>query len=345
MWEQQTEGVGTTPIGESLPAGIADLPGEVSVIDDSGSESDLSDLSDDELEGEDEEGEKDLSITSASESEGGGEGVDEEGVETAASVDYFNTIASPEPADHSTESISPLMSPLSIADTPSNSNTPSTILPSSSQHLANPEMPVPLKSIHARRGLRLPSFMKRTGSSKSVNTRLESEGNSDAGPSGSGEVDGSTAATKEKEKGNKKRFSRKKSRRTTREGEGAEEEVTPKAARRRLRKSGGTTSGTTGTMEGGSKLKRRQTKRDYRYEAEDNIFGLVQIGMSIPFLVLLCGGEGWKLSVVLCWICDVEIKSAHNLPRFHNMLRTSWDMDPFVVCSFGRKIFRTRLVM
>lgn len=24
--------------------------------------------------------------------------------------------------------------------------------------------------------------------------------------------------------------------------------------------------------------------------------------------------------------------------------RTSWDMDPFVVCSFGKKVFRTRVI-
>ncbi|KAF6765662.1 phosphatidylserine decarboxylase-domain-containing protein [Ephemerocybe angulata] len=43
-------------------------------------------------------------------------------------------------------------------------------------------------------------------------------------------------------------------------------------------------------------------------------------------------------------IVMLEIQSADDLPRLSNMTRTGWDMDPFVVISFGKKVFRTRVI-
>ncbi|KIM40811.1 hypothetical protein M413DRAFT_446183 [Hebeloma cylindrosporum] len=40
----------------------------------------------------------------------------------------------------------------------------------------------------------------------------------------------------------------------------------------------------------------------------------------------------------------LEIQGADDLPRLANMTRTGWDMDPFVVISFGKKVFRTRVI-
>ncbi|KAF8939385.1 hypothetical protein BGZ58_009913 [Dissophora ornata] len=40
----------------------------------------------------------------------------------------------------------------------------------------------------------------------------------------------------------------------------------------------------------------------------------------------------------------MEIVSAANLPKMHNVTRTGFDMDPFVVISFGKYIFRTRVI-
>ncbi|KAF9903805.1 hypothetical protein EC991_003363 [Linnemannia zychae] len=40
----------------------------------------------------------------------------------------------------------------------------------------------------------------------------------------------------------------------------------------------------------------------------------------------------------------MEVVSASRLPKLHNMTRTGFDMDPFVIISFGRYIFRTRVV-
>ncbi|KAJ7173707.1 phosphatidylserine decarboxylase-domain-containing protein [Mycena filopes] len=43
-------------------------------------------------------------------------------------------------------------------------------------------------------------------------------------------------------------------------------------------------------------------------------------------------------------IVMLEIAGAVDLPRLKNMTRTSFDMDPFVVISFGKKVFRTRVI-
>ncbi|KAI0693420.1 phosphatidylserine decarboxylase-domain-containing protein [Cytidiella melzeri] len=43
-------------------------------------------------------------------------------------------------------------------------------------------------------------------------------------------------------------------------------------------------------------------------------------------------------------IVMLEIKCAKDLPKLRNMTRTGWDMDPFVVVSFGKKVFRTRVI-
>ncbi|KAF8944289.1 hypothetical protein BGZ47_004430 [Haplosporangium gracile] len=40
----------------------------------------------------------------------------------------------------------------------------------------------------------------------------------------------------------------------------------------------------------------------------------------------------------------MEIVSAAHLPKLHNVTRTGFDMDPFVIISFGKYIFRTRVV-
>ncbi|KAJ7253579.1 phosphatidylserine decarboxylase-domain-containing protein [Mycena rebaudengoi] len=40
----------------------------------------------------------------------------------------------------------------------------------------------------------------------------------------------------------------------------------------------------------------------------------------------------------------LDIAGAVDLPRLRNMTRTSFDMDPFVVISFGKKVFRTRVI-
>ncbi|EGO24192.1 hypothetical protein SERLADRAFT_361384 [Serpula lacrymans var. lacrymans S7.9] len=57
-------------------------------------------------------------------------------------------------------------------------------------------------------------------------------------------------------------------------------------------------------------------KTDYNFSAGNDIVGIVML----------------------------EILGATDLPRLKNMTRTGWDMDPFVVISFGKKVFRTRVI-
>jgi len=51
------------------------------------------------------------------------------------------------------------------------------------------------------------------------------------------------------------------------------------------------------------------------------------------------GGEKDVLGIVL-----LEVNKAEDLPKLKNMTRTGWDMDPFVVVSFSKKVFRTRVI-
>ncbi|KAJ7899839.1 phosphatidylserine decarboxylase-domain-containing protein [Mycena leptocephala] len=56
------------------------------------------------------------------------------------------------------------------------------------------------------------------------------------------------------------------------------------------------------------------------------------------------GGPGAGRENDIVGIVMIEIAGAVDLPRLKNMTRTSFDMDPFVVVSFGKKVFRTRVI-
>ncbi|KAI6017976.1 phosphatidylserine decarboxylase-domain-containing protein [Pisolithus microcarpus] len=60
----------------------------------------------------------------------------------------------------------------------------------------------------------------------------------------------------------------------------------------------------------------RQNNYEYNFSAANDIVGIVML----------------------------EIHGATDLPKLKNMTRTGWDMDPFVVISFGKKVFRTRVI-
>lgn len=50
-----------------------------------------------------------------------------------------------------------------------------------------------------------------------------------------------------------------------------------------------------------------------------------------------------EMGLDIIGIVQLEVKGAQDLPRWRNSLGTSFDMDPFVIVSFGQKIFRTRV--
>ncbi|KIS69468.1 uncharacterized protein UMAG_02799 [Mycosarcoma maydis] len=50
-----------------------------------------------------------------------------------------------------------------------------------------------------------------------------------------------------------------------------------------------------------------------------------------------------EMGMDIIGIVMMEVKGATDLPRWSNMTRTGFDMDPFAIISFGQKIFRTRV--
>ncbi|KIL56688.1 hypothetical protein M378DRAFT_188531 [Amanita muscaria Koide BX008] len=62
--------------------------------------------------------------------------------------------------------------------------------------------------------------------------------------------------------------------------------------------------------------KKSKKRKGYQFEAGNDIVGIVML----------------------------EIIRAEDLPRLKNVTRTGFDMDPFVVVSFGKKVFRTRII-
>ncbi|KAF8160416.1 hypothetical protein BJ912DRAFT_1035445 [Pholiota molesta] len=102
-------------------------------------------------------------------------------------------------------------------------------------------------------------------------------------------------------------------------GKAAKAERGKSAERRRKFAQGGAGSGSgmgMGAPSAGIAMIGRRRKSDYEFKGANDIVGIVML----------------------------EIQSADDLPRLANMTRTGWDMDPFVVISFGKKVFRTRVV-
>ncbi|KAM0791836.1 hypothetical protein ACM66B_004094 [Microbotryomycetes sp. NB124-2] len=204
----------------------------------------------------------------------------------------------------------------------------------------------------SRRGLSLPSFMKRN-SSKTTLASMNSElGLSDTE---SGNVSGNEKSSS----AGKRRFARRKKRDAIENAiinasdgatavalvggaevaaTGGKEDKVRRRERRRAKRearrqrkasaaSGGAESTTTTTSQLDSQQdaetrrrrrigRRRRRREGYTYDDDHDSLGLVQI----------------------------EISGATDLPRFKNAIGKGYDMDPFVVCSFGRRVFRTRVI-
>ena len=252
----QTEGVGTKPIDDNSPLSHAAIPhlspDETSSEDSDSGTSDSSDSEDDEV-----------AETST----------DDDDASPPPPSTYFNQppVSSPRPFS-SLEPTTPEPSPTPPLATSSYPEPPFT----------SPSQIAP----HSRRGLSLPGFMKRTGSSKSVSTTSSLRLAEDSDPAASTSADNTdhappTSSAPEK----KKRFSRRKKDKVLVGGEagvgivGAG--VAPRMRKRSQKKR---------TPGQGKTLGRRGTKRDYRYEDDGDLFGLVQI----------------------------EVKGATDLPKFKN---------------------------
>lgn len=347
-----TEGVGTMPISDVTPQGVD----STSKVLEYASES-----SEPESESEDEAGAEledaltgletavaDVAESSLTETESSTE---EEG-DTEDEQGYFDakTLGEPEAPSQQLETpplymplppivISPSVGREKDADAARLTATPPR--PSPSLPPTSPSLPVTPSASSTRRRLALPRFMKRDSSrSRGDDSDLAAGISSDVAE---GAVSpGGTLEGKGKEKAKRRRFSRKKALSASdvvdSERDGAKSGTTGSAQgvsrRRRKSKSRAPTtvdplvsqpdsgpstpakSRRTLKLPGTRRLARRKTKRDYNFTSSSTSCGLVQL----------------------------EIRGATNLPRWSNTLRTSFDMDPFVIISFGKKVFRTRII-
>ncbi|KAJ7198252.1 phosphatidylserine decarboxylase-domain-containing protein [Mycena pura] len=116
---------------------------------------------------------------------------------------------------------------------------------------------------------------------------------------------------------------------TPSEGDGAKEKEKEKEKRKLFRRSTGT------PLEEGAPAKGKEqedkTGKGRRRPKPQRAYSLgTQVGSGHPNDIV--------------GIVMLEIAGAVDLPRLKNMTRTSFDMDPFVVISFGKKVFRTRVI-
>ncbi|KAJ6577016.1 phosphatidylserine decarboxylase-domain-containing protein [Mycena vulgaris] len=161
-------------------------------------------------------------------------------------------------------------------------------------------------------------------------------------PSSSGAAAAPPSDDKEKEKKSKPSFialplPRKflsRSRPTTPGEVGKEKEEKEKEKKKRFRRSW---SGTGSPEEGKGKEKEKDTKdKEGKGRKRPKPQRAYSLGADVD------GGAARENDIV--GIVMLEIASAGDLPRLKNMTRTSFDMDPFVVISFGKKVFRTRVI-
>ena len=91
--------------------------------------------------------------------------------------------------------------------------------------------------------------------------------------------------------------------------------------------------------DGGKKRRfSRKSSEAYKFDSEANdIVGIVML--EIQGAVDLPRFKNSESSLLLIRLV-VGTKYAHR----HSVTRTGWDMDPFVVVSFGKKVFRTRVI-
>ncbi|GAA5892606.1 hypothetical protein JCM8208_005861 [Rhodotorula glutinis] len=208
-----------------------------------------------------------------------------------------------------------------------------------------------------RRGLSLPGFVKRRFSTQSGSAASPSLMSSQP-PTPSGAAAESDLAL------------------TDLEGGGASSSSTPdptrkrRFARRRAKKSGGgsdtpsgiaddivemslvaggvgiSRAGTPAVDEGGEEGGKRRRRR--RRSKGDKVPGdkkdKKKHKRSAKSRKRAAAGFTYDDDEAIAGLVQVEITGAHDLPRLKNALRTSYDMDPFCVISFGTKIFRTRVI-
>ncbi|GAA5860151.1 hypothetical protein JCM8547_009204 [Rhodosporidiobolus lusitaniae] len=352
-----TEGVGTSPIFDSAPLGDLPVEDPEETSSSSSSDSDGSTASGEESDSEDEEDE--VASTSADENE------DELRTATEAPAGYFDfppalgastsSSVQESPAEHEEAPQAPPVPAIVVEKTGSAASTPP-VAPSPAPSSATSSTTASAQQQQRpsnKRVLTFPGFIKRRFSAQSLSTAPPSgtvtPGTGESDFASTTDFEGSSAA-EDATKPRRRRFARRKKTSSEREdsldvgdelvemslvaaagGAGVPVLEGAAAGKRKKGKKGrgkkkhreGVSEAVEGEGEGEGGKRRKHKKKHhkkhghgYTLEDEGGVAGLVQI----------------------------EIVGAKGLPRFKNALRTSYDMDPFCVISFGRKIFRTRVI-
>ncbi|GAA5917775.1 hypothetical protein JCM6882_003586 [Rhodosporidiobolus microsporus] len=359
-----TEGVGTSPmfdssaaLGDAPPVGDPDSSSSSDSATDTEDDDDTSTISGDET---DTEEDADEGVLSAAEEE------DEPQTAKEAPAGYFDFPPAmgqaSTAASSSSSAVPPPVPAIAVNDRLA---PPSSAGSSATSSVAQTPAPQAQTAPHPppnKRGLSFPGFIKRRFSAQSLasNSSVTVPGASSAAesdaPSTSTDLEGaSSAAEGDSTKPRRRRFARRRKDKDDRDdsldvgdefvemslvagglgiapaaaGKGAKgvEKRKKKRTRKGSKGKGSSSSAGVAGLEGEEddgvrRPRRKKSKKGkkghhgFTYEDDDGIAGLVQI----------------------------EIVGAKGLPRFKNALRTSYDMDPFCVISFGRKIFRTRVI-
>ncbi|GAA6057046.1 hypothetical protein JCM3770_005225 [Rhodotorula araucariae] len=211
--------------------------------------------------------------------------------------------------------------------------------------------PAPTPPPAAKRGLSLPGFVKRRFSSQSISgmgSAHSSQPPTPAAESDAATTDLESAASSAAGAGRKRRFAR----RRGKKGLGAGDEpaagggIFDDLVEMSLVAGGvGLSPGSAGALdralaqEAGTKRRHRKHrhKREGKGEAVGTGTGGKKRKRAAPAFT-------YDDDEAIAGLVQVEITGARDLPRLKNALRTSYDMDPFCVISFGKKIFRTRVI-
>ncbi|BGP57647.1 phosphatidylserine decarboxylase [Rhodotorula sphaerocarpa] len=318
-----TAGVGTALISSDTLLGEA-----VSDPDDSDAASSTgSHSSGTESDDEETASESDAALTGGTGTEVGATGYFDESLKPAAGplADWISNADGPLMGEPLAKSPSPetmVVPPPRIEVELDDEAVPASSADASQSDLAAP----PTARTSSRRGLALPGFVKRRFSSSTMTSRTTTE------PSKPAAVESEDGLTDEAstpsgltadKPSRRKRFSRKK-RSPAPESELAEALIEMNltagpsgiSASSADEQASGKRTRTRRSGEGKRRHRRHRSAAGYTFGGDERIAGLVQ----------------------------VEITSAKDLPPFRNALRTGFDMDPFCVISFGRKVFRTRVI-
>ncbi|BGP50687.1 phosphatidylserine decarboxylase [Rhodotorula kratochvilovae] len=197
------------------------------------------------------------------------------------------------------------------------------------QDHATPPPPTP------KRGLSLPGFVKRRFSAQSISgmgsatsSQPPTPGESDVATT---DFESAASAASTAGKGRKRRFARRKGKKAD-DGDGIVDDLVEMSL---VAGGVGLSPGSSPALERAVAQEGKRRHRKHRHKGEGK------------------GGKKRKRAAAaftydddeaIAGLVQVEITGARDLPRLKNALRTSYDMDPFCVISFGKKIFRTRVI-